>query len=51
MKAGFLSGRTIQELDIWRAELRWAGTGDFVFSADGTAPLTNAAIVKAFRRG
>ncbi|MDR1307451.1 MAG: tyrosine-type recombinase/integrase, partial [Treponema sp.] len=51
VKAGFLTVRTVQELDIWRAESRRSGDGDFVFTADGRAPLTNAAIVKAFRRG
>jgi integrase len=50
-KAGFLSARTIQELDIWRAESRWPGDDDYVFTANGKTPVTNAAIVKAFRRG
>jgi integrase len=51
VKAGFLSIRTIQELDIWRAESRWNGNGDYVFTTNGKAPITNSAIVKAFRRG
>jgi integrase len=51
VKAGFLTARTIQELDIWRAESRWPAAEDYVFTADGKAPVTNAAIVKAFRRG
>jgi site-specific recombinase XerD len=51
VKAGFLSIRTIQELDIWRAESRWNEDGDYVFIANGKAPVTNSAIVKAFRRG
>ncbi|MDR2662258.1 MAG: hypothetical protein LBC31_04600, partial [Treponema sp.] len=38
VKAGFLTARTVQELDIWRAESRWPGEGDFVFTADGKAP-------------
>jgi integrase len=50
-KAGFLSPRTIQELDIWRAESRWPADTDYVFTASGKAPVTNEAIIKAFRRG
>jgi integrase len=51
VKAGFLTIRTVQELDIWRAESRWHDDDDYVFTADGEAPVTSAAIVKAFRRG
>jgi integrase len=51
VKAAFLSKRTIQELDIWRSESRWSGDGDYVFTVNGKAPVTNAAIIKAFRRG
>jgi integrase len=50
VKAAFLSVRTIQELDIWRSESRWSGDGDYVFTVNGKAPVTNAAIIKAFRR-
>jgi integrase len=51
VKAGFLSVRTIQELDIWRAESRHSQNGDYVFSLDGETPVTNEAVIKAFRRG
>jgi integrase len=50
-KAGFLAARAIQELDIWRSESHWNKDTDFVFTANGAAPVTNAAVVKAFRRG
>jgi integrase len=51
VKAGFLSIRTIQELDIWRAESRWSGDNDYIFTITGKRPVTNTAIIKAFRRG
>jgi integrase len=51
VKAGYLSARTVQELAIWRAESKHAGDADFIFTLDGEAPVTNAGIVKAFRRG
>jgi integrase len=51
VKAGFLTARTVQELDIWWTESRWPAPGDYVFTADGKVPVTNAAIVKGFRRG
>lgn len=50
VKAGFLSSRTVQELGIWRAESRHGDDADFVFTLDGEAPVTNEAIVGAFRR-
>jgi integrase len=50
-KAGFLSSRTIQELDIWRAESRWAADGDYIFTVTGKFPVSDTAILKAFRRG
>jgi len=51
MKSGYLTARTVQELAIWKAESRHAEDGDFVFTLDGEAPVTNEGIVKAFRRG
>jgi integrase len=51
VKAGFLSNRTIQELDIWRSQSKYAGDTDFVFTVNGKKPVTNEAICKAFRRG
>jgi integrase len=51
VKAGFLTIRTIQELEIWRAESRRNADGDFVFTATGAAPVTNEATLKAFKRG
>jgi integrase len=50
-KAGFLSPRTIQELNIWQTESRHVLKTDFVFTINGDAPVTGAAIIKAFRRG
>jgi integrase len=51
VKAGFLVARTIQELEIWRAESRWNADADFVFTATGAAPVTNEGTLKAFKRG
>ncbi|GHV73275.1 hypothetical protein AGMMS49940_05770 [Spirochaetia bacterium] len=51
VKAGFLTARTIQELDIFRAQSRYPGDGDYVFTLDGEAPVSNQATLKAFRRG
>jgi integrase len=51
VKAGFLNGRTVQELDLLRVESRWQNNEDFVFTANGKSPVTNEAITKAFRRG
>jgi integrase len=51
VKAGFLAVRTIQELEIWRAESRWNADDDFVFTVAGRAPVTDEATLKAFRRG
>jgi integrase len=50
-KAGFLTPRTVQELDIWRAESRFSSDADFIFTSDGKSPVTNGGIVKAFHRG
>jgi integrase len=51
VKAGYLSARTVQELAIWRDESRFSADADFVFTLEGAAPVTNAGIVAAFRRG
>jgi integrase len=51
VKAGFLNVRTVQELDIWKAETRLSGDKDFVFTIKGDKPVTNEAVTKAFRRG
>ena len=51
VKAGFLDERTVQELDIWRIESKWNADTDFVFTVNGKKPVTNEAVVKAFRRG
>jgi integrase len=50
VKAGFLSPRIIQELDIWRSESRFALDTDFVFTVTGKAPVSIEAIIKAFCR-
>jgi integrase len=50
-KAGFLSVRTIQELDIWRSESKWHEDTDYVFTARGKRPVTSNTIIEAFRRG
>jgi integrase len=51
VKAAFLTKRTTQELDIWRAESRYNTGEDYCFTVNGAAPVTNEAIIKAFRRG
>lgn len=51
VRAGSLSARTLQELAIWRAESRFHSSADFVFTLEGEAPVTDAAIGEAFRRG
>ena len=49
MKAGYLQDRTVQELRIWRAESRFNGDDDYIFTVTGTAPVTNAAIGQRFK--
>ncbi|MDR2797523.1 MAG: site-specific integrase [Treponema sp.] len=51
VKAGFLSSRTIQELDIWRTESQYNQEDDYVFTVNGKAPVSPQAVIKAFRRG
>lgn len=51
VKPAYLSQRTIEALDIWRAESRYADDTDFVFTLTGKAPVTDEGIVKAFRKG
>jgi len=51
VKAGFLTARTVQELQIWQAESRYNDKTDFVFTANGKTPVTSEGILKAFRRG
>jgi len=51
VKAGFFNERTIQELNILRAETRWSDSFNFVFTVDGESPVTNEAVTKAFKRG
>jgi integrase len=51
VRAGRLSERTLQELEIWRAESQHGDDLDFIFTLDGSAPVTDAAIGQAFKRG
>jgi len=51
VKSGFFTERTINELDIFRAETKWPGTGDFIFTKNGVKPVTDEGIIKAFRKG
>ena len=50
-KPGYLQERTVQELLIWHAESRHNSDVDFIFSKDGRAPISGAAIGDAFERG
>ena len=51
VKAGGISERTYQELTIWRAQSKHAADGDFIFTINGRAPVTNEGFLAAFRRG
>jgi len=51
VRAAFLSDRTMQELQVWLAETRFSGDDEFIFTLDGSAPVTPAGIIKAFRAG
>ena len=51
VKAGILSIRTVQELAVWRKESRFNKPGDYLFTSRGKIPVSNEAVVKAFRRG
>lgn len=49
-KPAYLQDRTVQELAIWRAESRFNGDADYMFTVTGDAPVSNAAIGQAFAR-
>lgn len=51
VRAAFVTYRTAQELRIWRAESRFNGADDFVFTQDGATPITGEGVISAFRRG
>ena len=51
VKAGIITKRTAQEIAIWRAESKYSAPDQYIFTVSGKAPVTNSAIVKAFRRG
>lgn len=50
LRAVGISARTAQELAIWRAETRYPGDEDYIFTFSG-APVDDASVLKAFRRG
>lgn len=50
VKAAYLQDRTVQELAIWRAESRFNGDDDYIFTVTGQAPVSNAAIGQKFRK-
>ena len=50
IKPSYLSERTAQELAIWRAESRFHRDEDYIFTANGKAPVTDAAIGQAFSK-
>jgi integrase len=50
IRPGYLQFRTAQELAIWRAESRFNSDDDYIFTATGKTPISDAAIGKAFER-
>lgn len=50
LRAAGISARTAQELAIWRAETRFPGDDDYIFTLSGR-PVDDASVLKAFRRG
>lgn len=50
IKPGYIQERTAQELAIWRAESRFNDDEDFIFTITGKAPVSDNAIVLAFKR-
>jgi integrase len=48
VKPGYISERTIQELEIFRAESKFCDDMDFIFTKNG-APISGTAYMKAFR--
>lgn len=51
VKASGISERTHRELMAWKEETGFPGDDDFIFTQTGRAPLTDAGILMAFRRG
>jgi integrase len=45
-----ISTRTAQELAIWRPQSKRRKDYDYIFTMDGEKPITDAGILKAFRR-
>lgn len=50
LRAAGISARTAQELAIWKAETRFPGDEDYIFTLSGR-PVDDASVLKAFRRG
>jgi integrase len=51
VKVGFLSAPAARELEYWRAETSAPREEDFVFTRDGSRPLSPLNVLMAFRRG
>jgi len=51
VKPGLLTTRTCQELAILKGESKYAKDSDFIFTQNGSSPVTREAVIKAFRRG
>lgn len=51
VRAARLSERTVNELKIWKAETAYSAPGDLIFTLDGAAAVTDAAMGDALRRG
>jgi integrase len=51
VRIGFITARTVAELEIWRGVSAHPGEEDFIFTLDGVNPLSAAAVIKAFKRG
>jgi integrase len=51
VRIGFITARTVEELETWRQNSAHAGEEDFIFTLDGIKPLSASAVIRTFRRG
>jgi integrase len=51
VRIGFITARTMEELEIWRRASAYPGEEDFIFTLNGVNPLSAAAVIRAFKRG
>jgi integrase len=51
VKAGFLSLRTVEALKLWQSESPSPGKDQFIFTIDGSRPVSPLNVIRAFKRG